>query len=155
MDVVPVLDLWRKVLTVDFLRYFLTAAPFYVLFWLWRPGWVRRRRLQAADPGREQIAWEITYSLSTVLIFSAIGLSLAYAQRAGLTRIYMNVADRGWAYFSASILVAVVAHDAYFYWTGRIVSCIGARCSGSPITSTTDRRARRPGRRTPSILLRP
>jgi Delta7-sterol 5-desaturase len=121
MDVVPVLDLWRKVLAVDFLRYFLTAAPFYALFWWWRPSWVRRRRLQPADPGRERVAWEITYSLSTVLIFSAIGLSLAYAQRAGLTRIYRNVADYGWAYFSASVLVAVLAHDAYFYWTHRLL----------------------------------
>jgi hypothetical protein len=88
MDLLPVLDTWRKVLTVDFLRYFLTAAPFHALFWMWRPGWVRHRRLQPGDPGREGIAWEITYCLSTVVIFSAIGLSLVYAQRAGVTRLY-------------------------------------------------------------------
>jgi hypothetical protein len=63
MDVGPVLDTWRKVLAVDFLRYFLTAAPFYVLFWMWRPGWLRHRRLQSPDPGRDRIAWEIAYEL--------------------------------------------------------------------------------------------
>ena len=31
MDVGPVLDTWRQVLTVDFPRYFLTAAAFYLL----------------------------------------------------------------------------------------------------------------------------
>jgi Delta7-sterol 5-desaturase len=121
MDLLPVLDTWRKVLTVDFLRYFLTAAPFYALFWVWRPRWVRHRRLQSRDPGRERIAWEIAYSLSTVLIFSAIGLSLLYAQRAGFTRIYLNLAERGWLYFGGTVLVAIVAHDAYFYWTHRLL----------------------------------
>jgi sterol desaturase/sphingolipid hydroxylase (fatty acid hydroxylase superfamily)/uncharacterized protein (DUF2147 family) len=59
--------------------------------------------------------------LSTVVIFSAIGLALVYAQRAGLTRIYTTVAEYGWAYLWASVLLAVVAHDAYFYWTHRLL----------------------------------
>jgi len=121
MDLGRVLDTWRQVLTVDFLRYFLTAGPFYLLFWVWRPALLRGRRLQPADPGRERIASEVAYSLSTVLIFSGIGLSLVYAQQAGLTRIYMDVAERGWAYLGASVALAIVLHDAYFYWTHRLL----------------------------------
>jgi sterol desaturase/sphingolipid hydroxylase (fatty acid hydroxylase superfamily) len=121
MDVGPVLDAWRKVLAVDFLRYFLTAAPFYAVFWVWRPEWLRGRRLQSDDPGRRRIASEIAYSLSTVVIFSAIGLCLVYAQQAGLTRIYVHLAERGWWYFWASIIAAILAHDAYFYWTHRLL----------------------------------
>lgn len=121
MDLGRVLDTWRQVLTVDFLRYFLTAGPFYLLFWVWRPAWLRGRRLQPTDPGRDRIASEVAYSLSTVLIFSAIGLSLVYATQAGRTRIYADVAERGWAYLGASIALAVVLHDAYFYWTHRLL----------------------------------
>jgi sterol desaturase/sphingolipid hydroxylase (fatty acid hydroxylase superfamily) len=121
MEMGPVLDLWRKVLTVDFLRYFLTAAPFHAVFWVWRPGWIRSRRLQATEPGRARMASEFAYSMSTVVIFSAIGLSLVYAHRAGLTRIYEGVATHGWPYLVASVLVAIVAHDAYFYWTHRLL----------------------------------
>jgi Delta7-sterol 5-desaturase len=121
MDVGPVLVTWRQVLTVDFLRYFLTAAPFYFLFWMWRPEWLRARRIQSVEPGRDRIASEVAYSLSTVVIFSAIGLSLVYAEQAGLTRIYVKVAERGWAYFCASIAAAILAHDAYFYWTHRLL----------------------------------
>ena len=121
MDVGLVLDTWRKVLTVDFLRYFLTAAPFYAFFWMWRPAWLRGRRLQSSDPGRDRILSEIAYSMSTVVVFSAIGLSLVYAQQAGLTKIYVNVGERGWPYFWASIAVAVLVHDAYFYWTHRLL----------------------------------
>lgn len=121
MDVRSVLDTWRQVLTVDFLRYFLTAAPFYLVFWVWRPEWLRGRRLQSSDPERARVLSEIAYSLSTVVIFSAVGLSLLYAQQAGLTRIYLGVAERGWAYLWASVAVAVVVHDAYFYWTHRLL----------------------------------
>ncbi len=121
MQVGPALDVWRQALTVDFLRYFLTAGPFYFVFWRWRPKWVRDRRIQPTDPGRDRIVSEVTYSLSTVVIFSAIGGSLVYAQRAGLTRIYLRVAERGWAYFWTSIVVAIVMHDAYFYWTHRLL----------------------------------
>jgi lathosterol oxidase len=121
MDVVAILDTWRQVLTVDFLRYFLTAAPFYLVFWVWRPAWIRGRRLQSSDPERARVLSEIAYSLSTVVIFSAVGLSLLYAQRAGLTRIYTSVADRGWVYLWTSIAVAVLVHDAYFYWTHRLL----------------------------------
>lgn len=121
MDVGSVLATWRQALTVDFLRYFLPAALFYCVFWLWRPGWARHRRIQSGDPGRDRIVSEIAYSLSTVVIFSAIGSSLVYAQRAGLTQIYVNLAGRGWAYFWASIVLAILAHDAYFYWTHRLL----------------------------------
>src|SRR5262249_30661057 len=82
MDIGRVVETWRQVLAVDFLRYFLTAAPFYLVFWVWRPARVRDRRLQPTDPGRERIADEVAYSLSTVLIFSGIGLSLLYATKA-------------------------------------------------------------------------
>jgi lathosterol oxidase len=121
MDVRSVLDTWRQVLTVDFLRYFLTAAPFYLVFWVWRPKWLRGRRLQSTDPGRARVLSEVAYSLSTVVIFSVVGLSLLYAQRTGLTRIYLGVPERGWAYLGASTAVAVLVHDAYFYWTHRLL----------------------------------
>ena len=121
MDLAPVLHVWRQALAVDFLRYFLTAAPFYLVFWVWRPAWLRNRRIQTSDPDRPQVLSEFTYSLSTVLIFAAIGTMLVVAQRAGLTRIYLTLAENGRAYFWASIAAAILVHDTYFYWTHRVL----------------------------------
>jgi sterol desaturase/sphingolipid hydroxylase (fatty acid hydroxylase superfamily) len=121
MGIEQVLATWRGVLAVDFLRYFLTAAPFYLVFWVWRPGRVRPRRLQAQDPDARRIRSEIAYSLSTVVVFSAIGLCLLYAEEAGLTRIYRDWATHGWTYFAASLVLMVLVHDAYFYWTHRLL----------------------------------
>ena len=64
MDFVPVVATWRLVLVADFLRYFLTAAPFYLVFWLWRPRWLRGRRIQPVDPGRAQVLSEISVAWS-------------------------------------------------------------------------------------------
>lgn len=114
-------DTWRQVLAVDFLRYFLTAAPFYLLFWGWSAAPWRGRKLQARDPDYGRIASEIAYSLSTVLIYSAIGLCLLFASEAGLTRIYLDVAERGWAYLGASLALMILVHDAYFYCTHRLL----------------------------------
>ena len=121
MEFGSVLATWRQALTVDFLRYFLTAAPFYFVFWVWRPAWLRSRRIQSTDPEGPRVRAEIAYSLATVVIFSAIGTLLVLAQRAGFTRIYLGLADRGWPYFWASIVAAIVLHDAYFYWTHRLL----------------------------------
>lgn len=121
MDLGPVLGTWWQALTVDLLRYVLTAAPFYLVFWVWRPARLRSRRLQVTEPEARQLASEITHSLATVLIFSAIGTALVFAHRAGLTRIYLTVGDRGWLYFGASIAAAILVHDAYFYWTHRLL----------------------------------
>jgi sterol desaturase/sphingolipid hydroxylase (fatty acid hydroxylase superfamily) len=121
LNALDVAHTWRQVLVVDFVRYFLTAAPFYLVFWVWRPAVLRRRKLQRHEPGRRQISSEIAYSLATVAIFSGIGLCLLYADQAGLTRIYHRVADRGWPYFGLSLAFAILLHDAYFYWTHRIL----------------------------------
>ena len=112
---------WRGVLAVDFLRYFLTAAPFYLVFWVWRPPLLRQRRLQAHDPGAGRVRSEIAYSLSTVVIFSGVGLCLLYAEGAGMTRIYHHVSGRGWVYLLGSLVLMALVHDAYFYWTHRLL----------------------------------
>src|SRR5262245_43048147 len=153
MDLAPILGTWRQALTVDFLRYFLPAAPFFLVFWVWGPGWLASRRTQPAAPDALRIASEIAYSLMTVVVFSAIGTALFFAQRAGLTRIYLNLGERGWPYFWASIAAAILLHDTYFYWTHRLLHCLLS--TPLPITSITAPPTPPPWPRTPSIPSRP
>jgi sterol desaturase/sphingolipid hydroxylase (fatty acid hydroxylase superfamily) len=48
-----------------------------------------------------------------------IGLGVYYGVQRGLFRVYPKVSDLGWAYWAFSLILIVVAHDAYFYWTHR------------------------------------
>jgi sterol desaturase/sphingolipid hydroxylase (fatty acid hydroxylase superfamily) len=42
-------------------------------------------------------------------------------QRMGLSQIYSDVGDRGWVWWWASVVLIVVLHDAWFYWTHRLL----------------------------------
>ena len=121
MNILSILDAWRYVLLADFLRYTLTAGGAFLVFWVWRPALVRSRRLQEAHPDWARLRSEIAYSMSTVVVFSGVGLTLLYAAQAGLTRIYTDVQAHGWAYLLASVVLMIVLHDAYFYWTHRLL----------------------------------
>jgi sterol desaturase/sphingolipid hydroxylase (fatty acid hydroxylase superfamily) len=121
MSVLPVLDMWLNVLLADFLRYTLTAGGAFLVFWVWRPALVQARRLQETDTDWARLRSEIAYSMSTVGVFSGVGLTLLYAAQAGLTRIYTDIQTRGWAYLLASVVLMIVLHDAYFYWTHRLL----------------------------------
>jgi sterol desaturase/sphingolipid hydroxylase (fatty acid hydroxylase superfamily) len=56
-----------------------------------------------------------------VLIFSVIYAGIYFGTRAGVFTIYLGVAPLGWGYMLFNILAVIIAHDAYFYWTHRLL----------------------------------
>jgi len=90
---------------------------FYVLF---------RRRLAARKVvsrpvQRGQIGVEVARSLRSILVFGLVTGVVVYAALHGYTRLYRRIDDYGWPWFFISIGIAVVVHDAYFYWTHRLM----------------------------------
>ncbi len=81
----------------------------------------RRRKLQATMPGPAQLAREIGYSALAVLVFGAVNGLLAFVGAVPHTRVYRDLGQYGWTWFALSIAAALVAHDAYFYWTHRFL----------------------------------
>jgi sterol desaturase/sphingolipid hydroxylase (fatty acid hydroxylase superfamily) len=115
------LKVYPHVLQHDLLRYLIGAGGTFFLInvALSRP--LAARKIRAERPGRAQIAREILASLRTVLIFSLVGLSIVLAARLGWFDLYANPAERGWIYFVLNVAVLIVAHDAWFYWTHRLM----------------------------------
>lgn len=103
-------------------RYFLFAgAAFLVAHVIWAKTW-KQKRIQPEDRIRKgQIRREIWLSVSTILIFTAIGLILTWMTTLGLTQIYLDFDEYGWIYFVLSIVIALLMHDAYFYWIHRFM----------------------------------
>jgi sterol desaturase/sphingolipid hydroxylase (fatty acid hydroxylase superfamily) len=121
MDPTSLPTLALTILGVDFLRYLFGAG----LVWLVVNVMLRRhlagRRILDAEPRPGQVRREFVYSLSTVVIFAANGFLIWLLAANGWTRIYDDVAAFGWAWWGASLVLIVVAHDAYFYWTHRLL----------------------------------
>lgn len=115
------LEVWLLNLTLLLVRYLLFAGGAFLLFYgLWRVR-LAHRRVQPRLPRGADYRREIGYSLSTLLIFSFVGLGVWAATRAGWTQVYFTVAERGWGYLTLSVVLMIVLHDAYFYWTHRLM----------------------------------
>ncbi|MBL7846414.1 MAG: sterol desaturase family protein [Cyclobacteriaceae bacterium] len=102
-------------------RYFFLAGLAYLVCYY--PGWksLQRFKIQPKDPSRIQIRHELRYSLSTALIFSAIGILVLLLYLNGYTTLYTNPSEHGWAYLLLTLACMIVFHDAYFYWTHRLL----------------------------------
>jgi Delta7-sterol 5-desaturase len=96
------------------IRYLLVSGLFA---WATR---LKHRGLYAGlDP---QIRREIGWSLASAFIYGAPAGLLAWGWQAhGWTRVYTDVNAYPLWWLPASVLVYLIAHDAWFYWTHRLM----------------------------------
>ncbi|MBN9520255.1 sterol desaturase family protein [bacterium] len=107
----------------------LTDATFYVVgaaaLWLVFYVLLRRplghRKVVPRAPSARQVGREAAHSLRSLLVFGLVTTGVIFAEFYGLTRLYGRIDTFGWAWLVASFALAVVLHDAYFYWTHRLM----------------------------------
>jgi len=108
-------------LGADMLRYFVFAGvPFLLLYVLFRSKLVRFK-IQQKFPEDKHMIREIGYSMLSMLIFAAMSAGLFLLRKHGYTKIYLDIHEHSMAYFVFSVLVFIVAHDTYFYWSHRFM----------------------------------
>ena len=101
-------------------RYLLGA----VVMWLLLHVLLKRRlahRLIAAWPSSRDMRREFAYSLSSVVIFAAMGTGVFAMIITGHMEIYGRTAKYGWAWLVLSLPLMILWHDVYFYWTHRLL----------------------------------
>lgn len=109
------------ILETDFLRYALGAGGVFLVVNVLLARALQSRKIRAEAPPPGQLLREISYSMRTILIFAGIGFSIWLCMQFGLANIYDNPAARGWPYFWLSVVLLIVLHDAWFYWTHRLI----------------------------------
>lgn len=105
----------------DLTFYLFGAGLAFLLLWVLLRRRLAHRRIDPAYPARHHLRREILFSLASMAVFAPIGVALTAATLAGWTQIYVELRSYGWAYWSASIAALLVLHDAYFYWTHRLM----------------------------------
>lgn len=115
------LHAWPAIWLGDLLRYLLPAAAASWLLARLPAAWRARRNVQLQAPHSGQRRREFAWSMLTVLVFSANGALIFAGAKAGVLKVYVDIAERGWLYAGASLAVLVLAHDAWFYWTHRLL----------------------------------
>jgi len=100
-------------------RYLLFTGSFYLVFYVWKNKRFWMAKIQQRYPEKKHIFNEIKYSFITMMIFGGVILLTIWAGRHGLTRVYAPLDKYGYVYYFFSILLMIVLHDTYFYWTHR------------------------------------
>jgi sterol desaturase/sphingolipid hydroxylase (fatty acid hydroxylase superfamily) len=96
------------------IRYLLTSG----LFALWTA-----RRFPARLAGQDaQVRSEIGWSLVSAAIYGVPAGIVAWGwQERGWTRIYTDVSAFPWWWLPASLMIYLLLHDSWFYWTHRLM----------------------------------
>ena len=115
------LRVYPAILQQDLFRYLIGAGGTFLVVNVLLARFLPMRKIRAERPRHAQMATEILASLRTVFIFSLVGLGITFAARHGWLNVYMDPAERGWSYFVLNVVVLIVAHDAWFYWTHRLM----------------------------------
>ena len=102
-------------------RYLLYAGLAFLIFYRLFHRRMQGRKIQPRFPGRKDFRREVLFSLTTILIFTLFGYSIFSSWLRPHTRIYLDVDDFGWPYLFLSVALMIVLHDAYFYWTHRLM----------------------------------
>jgi Delta7-sterol 5-desaturase len=106
---------------IEFLRYFIVAGTVFMLVWVVFKKRLLHRLIQQKFPPKSRIRSEFLHSLSSMMIFSVIGVCIYFARKHGYGKLYFDINEYGKLYFFLSIGIAILMHDTYFYWTHRLM----------------------------------
>ena len=120
-DWIAALPAWPTILGAHFLLIVVPAGVAFLALWVWKGNPFRRRKIQPGFAPSSEIRREVFYSLLTAFIFALNGVFIYVSMANGWTLIYTDFANYGWLYGAFSLAVTIVLHDAYFYWTHRLM----------------------------------
>ena len=120
-ELIAALPALPAILGAHFLLIVVPAGAAFLALYVWKGNPLRRRKIQPGFAPSHEIRREVFYSLLTALIFAFNGVFIYVSMAQGWTLIYTHVADYGWLYGAFSLAATIVLHDAYFYWTHRLM----------------------------------
>jgi lathosterol oxidase len=107
------------ILLVIFIRYVVFASIAFVIFYVLKKNAWSFKKIQARFPVLTDYQREFLYSVSTSIIFAVLGYLFFFGPLAPYTMIYKDVHAHSWGYFLLTIVLILLVHDTYFYWTHR------------------------------------
>lgn len=116
------LEPFPAILALDLIRYLVAALLITGVIALASQHYRMRRSVRTRQPIARQRRREFAYSVASVFVFAIVGTGVYLGAVAGIFRISDEpIASYGWVRWGLGLLLVVVAHDAYFYWTHRLM----------------------------------
>ena len=103
------------------MRYIILASIAFLVFYVIQQKNWGFKKIQRKLPKDQDYLREIAYSIITAFIFAGIGFVVFTKPVLQYTKLYLDIHHYGIGYFLLSILLMILVHDAYFYWTHRLM----------------------------------
>jgi Delta7-sterol 5-desaturase len=100
-------------------RYLLIAGLFHGIFYVWYPHYWQQRKINSRGYKPDQFKKEVKWSMVTALLFALAGSIMLMLWQQGYTKVYTNVNAYPLWWLPASLIVALLAHETYYYWLHR------------------------------------
>ncbi len=103
-------------------RYFVIAGLAFLIFYFLIKKKISHKKIQKKFPRNKDYAREIGYSILTICIFAFVPLLILGTP--GIkkhTLFYTDIKQYGGLYFFLAFPLMFLVHDAYFYWTHRLM----------------------------------
>lgn len=102
-------------------RYLLMAGIPFLIFYVLYPESFKKSRIQQRLARSKDIRREIWHSVQSTTVFALVAVILIKTPLARHTQLYTDVEQYPLVWLPLSLLIALVVHDAYFYWMHRVV----------------------------------
>jgi len=107
-------------------RYFIGVGGIFLLVYVFFKKPLAGRKIRKKHPTTRQMWREIKASVISTGVYAFVGFLTYFGVRAGIMDVQSGYGDMGWTYFFGSIVLMIVAQDAYFYWGHRLMHLPGA-----------------------------
>jgi sterol desaturase/sphingolipid hydroxylase (fatty acid hydroxylase superfamily) len=121
VDFTPFVLRWLANLEADLTRYAVFAVGVWLVLWVVLARPLAARKLRPTRPPAGQLLLEFAISIRSIALFSTIGLGLFILESQGHLPGPALATSWGAGGAVASFMLTVLAHDAYFYWTHRLM----------------------------------
>lgn len=101
-------------------RYFVFVSIPFVYFYKFFPKKYAPNKIQTKDATTSQIHTEIEHSVISSMAFALVGAIVSFSPFKNYTLIYSDIEKYSYWWIFASLLIAFIIHDTYFYWMHRI-----------------------------------
>ncbi|MFC4210558.1 sterol desaturase family protein [Pedobacter lithocola] len=110
-----------RIFSMSAIRYFILAGIPFALFYLLMPDKLSKFKIQKKLASKNDFIREVWHSMQSTLVFAVVGVAVLFTLLKQFTLIYDNVNDFPVWYIAASLLVALILQDTYFYWMHRLL----------------------------------
>jgi sterol desaturase/sphingolipid hydroxylase (fatty acid hydroxylase superfamily) len=117
----PQIKTWNQLVLLIGLRYFIIAGIAYLIWYIIRRRKIAFKKIQLRLPANKDYQREIFYSILSIFIFSSVPYFLLKSSVRQYTLFYDEIDKYGMLWFWFAFPVMLLVHDAYFYFTHRLM----------------------------------